>query len=185
MLKAQRAYTGEHMRAVYTDGGRSQFFNVENLALKYYGQHEGWNGLHVENQLMRLYFGVFFWDEIFYDRVPFVFQTPYQFGPLDFERPEFYETRKEIIEAKLEQISKMNCLELRDYFEHTYDLHKNVHNPLVNWDNLKLTKQRCGVILKCMGAKVLTMFLKRLAKDFVQWRFGMPDLILWREARPP
>ena len=36
-----------------------------------------------------------------------------------------------------------------------------------------------------MGAKVLTMFLSRLAKDFSQWRSGMPDLILWKEARPP
>ena len=79
----------------------------------------------------------------------------------------------------------MDCLELRDYFEHQYDLHKNVHNPLVNWDNMKLTKQRCGVVLKCMGARVLVMFLGRLARDFVQWRFGMPDLILWKEARPP
>lgn len=37
IINAQRAYTGEHMKAVYTDGGRSQYFNVENLALKYYG----------------------------------------------------------------------------------------------------------------------------------------------------
>lgn len=55
------------MRAVYTDNGRAQFFNVENLALQYYGQREGWNGLHVENALMKMYFGIFFWDEIFYD----------------------------------------------------------------------------------------------------------------------
>lgn len=134
---------------------------------------------------MKQYYGVFFWEEIFYDKIPHVFQTPYQFGPLDFEYSEFYDTRKDIIEAKLEQIAKMNCLELRDYFEAQYDLHKNVHNPLVNWDNMKLTKARMGTILKCMGAKVLTMFLSRLARDFMQWRFGMPDLILWREARPP
>ena len=79
----------------------------------------------------------------------------------------------------------MNCIALRDYFESTYDLHKNVHNPLVNWDNQRLTKTRCGVILKCMGSRTLTMFLSRLARDFRQWRFGMPDLILWKEARPP
>ena len=85
ILKAQRAYTGQHMKAVYTDHGQSQFFNVENLALQYYGKQEGWNGLHVENTLMRNYLGIFFWDEIFYDKIPFVFQTPYQFSPLDFD----------------------------------------------------------------------------------------------------
>jgi hypothetical protein len=37
------------MKPVYADGGNNQFFNVENLALKYYGKREGWNGLHVEN----------------------------------------------------------------------------------------------------------------------------------------
>ena len=37
ILRAQRAYTGQQMRAVYTDSGKGQFFNVENLALKYYG----------------------------------------------------------------------------------------------------------------------------------------------------
>jgi len=72
-LRAQRAYTGQHMKAVYTDQRSGQFFNVENLALKYYGQKEGWNGLHVENMLMRHYLGVLLWDEIFYDRVPYVF----------------------------------------------------------------------------------------------------------------
>jgi hypothetical protein len=46
---------------------------VENLALKYYGQREGWNGLHVENLLMKHFFGVLMWDEIFYDKVPYVF----------------------------------------------------------------------------------------------------------------
>ena len=66
---------------------------------------------------MKQYFGIFFWDEIFYDKIPFVFQTPYQFGPLDFEYPEFYATRHDIIGAKLEMIAKMQCLGLRDYFE--------------------------------------------------------------------
>jgi Fanconi-associated nuclease 1 len=79
----------------------------------------------------------------------------------------------------------MDNLKLKAFFEDAYDRHKNVHNPLVNWDNQKLTKVRMASILKCMGAKVITMFLARLAKDFKQWSFGMPDLVLWREAKHP
>ena len=60
----------------------------------------------------------------------------------------------------------MDIVQLQTYFEGQYDLHKNVHNPLVNWDNMKLTRQRMSTILRCMGAKVLTMFLSRLARDF-------------------
>ena len=171
------------MKAVYTDHGQSQFFNVENLALQYYGKQEGWNGLHVENTLMRNYLGIFLWDEIFNDKVDFVFQTPYQFSPLDFDHPEFYGSRKDIIDDKLEMISKFNAVQLQVYFEQEYELHKNTHNPLVNWDNLKLTKARMSTILKCMGAEVLTMFLTKLATDYKQWSYGMPDLILWREQK--
>jgi hypothetical protein len=61
------------MKAVYTDSKSNQFFNVENLALKYYGTKENWNGLHVENNLMKFLYGVLFWDEIYYSKIPYVF----------------------------------------------------------------------------------------------------------------
>ena len=97
--------------------------------------------------------------------------------------PEFYHKRKTQIDAKLELISKMDNQQLRRYFEAEYERHKNVHNPVVNWDNQKLTKQRLSTILGCMGATVLSMFLEKLSHDFKQWSFGMPDLILWRENK--
>ncbi len=76
-MRAQRSYAGEHMRSVYLDTKSNQFFNVENLALKYYGNHEKWNGLHVENTLVKHLYGIMMWDEIYYDKVSHVFQTPY------------------------------------------------------------------------------------------------------------
>ena len=45
--------------------------------MKYYGNKEKWNGLHVENALVKLLYGVMMWDEIYYDNVSHVFQTPY------------------------------------------------------------------------------------------------------------
>lgn len=60
------------MKAVYTDSSSGQFFNVENLALKYYGQ-QSWNGMHSENNLMKFLYGVCLWDEIYYDKIPYVF----------------------------------------------------------------------------------------------------------------
>lgn len=117
------------------DNNKGQFFNVENLALTYYGKKQGWNGLHVENLLMKHYFGVLMWDEIFYDKVPFVFQTPYQFGPLDMNEPEFYIQRKQQIDSKIESLARMDNKTLKAYFEQEYERHKNKHNPIVNWDN--------------------------------------------------
>lgn len=50
--------------------------------------------MHVENNLVKFWYGILFWDEIYYDQVPYIFQTAYQFGPLDFYDPEFYVSRK-------------------------------------------------------------------------------------------
>jgi hypothetical protein len=96
------------MRSVYLDTKSNQFFNVENLALKDYGNHEKWNGLHVENILVKHLYGIMMWDEIYFPHVKHVFQTPYQFGPLDFYEPDFYKHRKPLIDAKLTHIETMN-----------------------------------------------------------------------------
>jgi len=97
--------------------------------------------------------------------------------------PEFYESRKEIIHLKLERLKAMLPLELKKYFEDEYEAHRHKHNPLVNWDNPKLTKARMATILSCMGAKTLCMFLAKLVLDFKEWSWGMPDLILWKFKR--
>lgn len=64
-----------------------------------------------------------------------------------------------------------------------YDKHKNYHNPIVNWDNIKLTKQRMASIAYCMGGPLIAMFFKKLAQDFQNWCYGMPDLVLWKEHK--
>jgi len=156
---------------------------VENLALKYYGNHEKWNGLHVENSLVKHLFGVMMWDEIYYDNVEQVFQTPYQFGPLDFYEPDFYKHRKVVIDEKLERIASMSREEIKAYFMQEYDKHKNFHNMLVNWDNQRLIPQRVASIAYCMGGKLIAMFFRKLSSDFKSWSFGMPDLVLWREDK--
>lgn len=34
-----------------------------------------------------------------------------------------------------------------------------------------------------MGGKLLAMFFRKLAMDFKNWSYGMPDLVLWREDK--
>ena len=53
------------------------------------------------------------WDEIYYDKVANVFQTPFQFGPLDFYEPDFYKHRKKIIDQKLERLENMSRDEIK------------------------------------------------------------------------
>ena len=137
----------------------------------------------MENSLAKHLYGVMMWDEIYYDKIPHVFQTQYQFGPLDFYEPEFYLRRKQIIDDKIRRIELMSRDELKQYFLLEYEKHRNTHNMLVNWDAAKLTKQRMSSILFCMGGPLTAMFFTRLAKDYKSWSYGMPDLVLWREDK--
>jgi len=73
--------------------------------------------------------------------------------------------------------------QIKQYLSSEYDKHKNYHNPIVNWDNLKLTKDRMSSIAYCMGGPLLTMFFTKLSHDFKNWCYGMPDLVLWREDK--
>ncbi len=77
----------------------------------------------------------------------------------------------------------MSRTEIKEYMISEYDKHKNFHNPIVNWDNIKLTKQRMGSIAYCMGGLLISMFFSKLALDFKNWCYGMPDLVLWREDK--
>jgi len=62
---------------MYFDPQNNEYFDVENLALRYYSTHEKLNGMHCENSLGKQFFGLMMWDIIFYDKVPFVFQSPF------------------------------------------------------------------------------------------------------------
>ena len=64
-------------RPLYINQFRQEFFDVENLALRYYSLREGLNGMHCENTLGKYLLGVLMWPIIYHSKVPYVFQTPF------------------------------------------------------------------------------------------------------------
>ena len=84
---------------------------------------------------MRFLYGVLFWDEIYFSKIPYVFQTPFQFGPLDFYDNDFYMARKDRIDFKLKYLEDMSRSEIKEYFQSEYEKHKHIHNLIVNWDH--------------------------------------------------
>ena len=64
-------------RAMYVNPNTQEYFDVENLAMRYYSIHEGLNGMHCENSLGKTLFGLLMWDIIFDDTIPYVFQSSY------------------------------------------------------------------------------------------------------------
>lgn len=79
--------------------------SVEDLALAHYAR-QGWKGYHSENSIITTLFGLLFWDILFTDEIPGVFESPYQIAPLDLGTVYFYETRKEAIMERLRQIER-------------------------------------------------------------------------------
>eukprot|EP00343_Euplotes_focardii_P000757 CAMPEP_0205800506 /NCGR_PEP_ID=MMETSP0205-20121125/2169_1 /ASSEMBLY_ACC=CAM_ASM_000278 /TAXON_ID=36767 /ORGANISM="Euplotes focardii, Strain TN1" /LENGTH=98 /DNA_ID=CAMNT_0053063671 /DNA_START=41 /DNA_END=337 /DNA_ORIENTATION=+ len=87
--------------AKYHNPVTKEVFSVEDLALHYYSTKKNYSGIHSENGLGTTLFGLFFWDIIFDDTIPGVFQTPYQNGPLDYGSKEFYFRRETKILTRL------------------------------------------------------------------------------------
>jgi hypothetical protein len=92
ILDANGNYVPERIvaSAMYFDPHNNEYFDVENLALRYYSNHEHLNGMHCENSLGKQFFGLLMWEIVFYDKVPYVFQSPFQALPLDFGTKDFY-----------------------------------------------------------------------------------------------
>ena len=68
---------GEEVRnnfsAMYFNPFKNEYFDVENLALRYYSLHEGLSGMHCENSFGKMLFGVLCWEIVFDSEVPYVF----------------------------------------------------------------------------------------------------------------
>ena len=59
-------------------GYNDEVCSVEELVIQYYQNNGSWNGTHCEGGIYRTIFGIFMWDIIFDDTIPYVFQTPFQ-----------------------------------------------------------------------------------------------------------
>ena len=59
---------------MYFNPYKQEYFDVENLALRYYALHENMSGMHCENGFGKTLFGLLLWDAAIYDsHIPFVF----------------------------------------------------------------------------------------------------------------
>jgi len=67
--------------------------------------------LHAETRILTTIFSLLFWDIIFAD-IPGAFETPYQTAPLDLAEDTFYYARKDMIEARLEEIRNGGAREI-------------------------------------------------------------------------
>ena len=118
----------ENMGATYCNNKTGQIYGVEELALTYYNQKEGYFGIHSENGFGITLFGLLMWNQIFDNTIPGVFQSPYQFAPLDYGSNEFYFNREKKINIRLREINDMSPEELSEEIRVLWETHKYKHN---------------------------------------------------------
>ena len=164
------------------DDGRSDVnmrVSVEVLSLQEYDKAGGWWGLHEEGMLLRMLFGLLFWDQIFASGVRHAFLSPCQDGPLDLEHPwAFYRNRREALEARLSELRLMSPLDLASEVFDSWTSHHGVRCRGVRWDRLPVEILQLAAM--GLGGKALSAACKPFLINARYYHGGLPDLFLLR-----
>jgi fanconi-associated nuclease 1 len=171
----------KNVGATYINETTKNIYGVEELALTFYCTKQGFKGIHSENGLGITLFGLLMWDQIFDNTVPGVFQSPFQYAPLDYTSQEFFFNRKIAILNRLKAIEEMTSEELRKEIETKWDANQYTHNWAINWDSVSYSKKKLMDVVYWIGGKILRKILVKYWKDYKNWNHGMPDLLLWNK----
>ena len=155
--------------------------SVEELALGHYKEEGYTEGLHAEGAVSNSIFGLLFWDIIYCSPVPDAFRLINQGVPLDLDYRHFYESRKEDLDRRLDQVANMTDdgvqTEIVRVFEEFQD-----EASIVKWDLFKSSQHAIGLILS-LGVSLVAKICERLAKDHRFTRSGYPDLTVWNPEK--
>ncbi|XOV88697.1 MAG: VRR-NUC domain-containing protein [Pseudomonadota bacterium] len=129
---------------------------------------------YVENALFPGLFGLVFWDIIF-SPVKGAFINPFQRGPEDLFTPAFRQRRKDLIDARLDELS--DPVQLREQVLETFDAKGSTANYFVHWGYLD--RHLLETALAHIPAADLKAVFVRLLRDLRNNRSGFPDLVVF------
>ncbi|NXQ40865.1 FAN1 nuclease, partial [Catharus fuscescens] len=153
--------------------------SVEELALTHYRRNGFDQGIHGEGSTFITLYGILMWDIIFMDDIPDVFRTSYQTSPLDLYTDSFYENRKAVIEARLQQLHTASSETLAKLVADVWTTQEGKAAALVNWGRF-ISLQQVQSLVSCLGGTFLSGVFRRLSRDLRHCRGGLPDLLVWR-----
>ncbi|KAM6245737.1 fanconi-associated nuclease 1 isoform 3-T3 [Spheniscus humboldti] len=107
--------------------------SVEELALTHYRQNGFDQGIHGEGSTFITLYGILMWDIIFMDDIPDVFRNSYQTFPLDLYTDSFYENRRDVIEARLQQLHTASSETLAKLIADIWTTQEGKAAALVSW----------------------------------------------------
>ncbi|NXP50138.1 FAN1 nuclease, partial [Heliornis fulica] len=150
--------------------------SVEELALTHYRQNGFDQGIHGEGSTFITLYGVLMWDVVFMDGIPDVFRNSYQTFPLDLYTDSFYENRRDVIEARLQQLHTASSETLAKWIADIWTTQEGKAAALVSWGRFSSLQQS---LVSCLGGVFLSGVFRRLSKDLRHSRGGLPDLVVW------
>uniref|UniRef100_A0A803V0I6 Fanconi-associated nuclease n=1 Tax=Ficedula albicollis TaxID=59894 RepID=A0A803V0I6_FICAL len=153
--------------------------SVEELALTHYRRNGFDQGIHGEGSTFITLYGILMWDIIFMDDIPDVFRTSYQTFPLDLYTDSFYENRRAVIEARLQQLHTASSETLAKLVADVWTTQEGKAAALVNWGRF-ISLQQVQSLVSCLGGAFLSGVFRRFARDLRHCRGGLPDLLVWR-----
>nr|XP_009487869.1 PREDICTED: fanconi-associated nuclease 1-like [Pelecanus crispus] len=119
------------------------------------------------------------WDIIFMDDIPDVFRNSYQTFPLDLYTDSFYENRRDVIEARLQQLHTASSETMAKLVADIWTTQEGKAAALVSWGRFS-SLQQVQNLVSCLGGMFLSGVFRRLSKDLRHCRGGLPDLVVWR-----
>ncbi|NXP31939.1 FAN1 nuclease, partial [Leiothrix lutea] len=153
--------------------------SVEELALAHYRRNGFDQGIHGEGSTFLTLYGILMWDIIFMDGIPDVFRNSYQTFPLDLYTDSFYENRRAVIEARLQQLHTASSETLAKLVAEVWTTQEGKAAALVNWGRF-ISLQQVQSLVSCLGGAFLSGVFRRLSRDLRHCRGGLPDLLVWR-----
>ncbi|MCH8552135.1 MAG: VRR-NUC domain-containing protein [Natronospirillum sp.] len=131
----------------------------------------------VENTLINALLGLLCWPVIF-EPLPGAFFHPYQDGPADLYRPDFFTRRRAAFE---DAISALQTPDYPRLIVERWESRQGVQNPFVHWG--LVGRELLTLALACIPPTHLEPMFRRILFDVRANRSGLPDLIQFWPAQ--
>lgn len=160
-----------------TEEGDVTLCSVEELVLQHYMENGYTHGVHGEGSTLWAVIGLLFWDIIYLSDVTDVFVSPFQVMPLDFDTLDFYQSRQQVIEERLQCIRTWSSSEVSERIAEVWNGNQG-KTSIVSWDRFRDVEHVSGLV-QCIAPNVLAAIAQRLLQNYRHYRSGFPDLTVW------
>lgn len=175
----QAAFSGSRRggKTIWVDElDTGEYVSVEAMCLSWYRKKQGWKGYHSEGGILRMLFGLLFYD-ILFAYVPNVFQTAYQTCPLDLHTDAFYDARVSEINRRLVEIGNGAAARLlKETWDREFERKTCVVG--VRWEEYDVADLL--EVVRCFRGEALSVVMLTMAQEYAARGGGVPDLFLWR-----